>query len=191
MEQSKLFYENSTRQLVNILECLSSQLSVSKTCNTRHCDNNTDNNDIMDTDSFDSLLSRRSHDQSSHRPSIDSYKHQPEPSTGGEINYDQSPVYENVFYDNFDPTNAVISPQKVANVAQTKCLKLSEEHIGTDSSKNYRRCDSYNSVLVNNVRQFKALPLVPVDNTSRPNLSKEGGTRNRFVNIQNLECLVS
>ena len=55
MEQSKLFYESSTRQLVNILESLSSQLPGSS-CTTRHCE---------DTDSFDSVLSRRSSDHSS------------------------------------------------------------------------------------------------------------------------------
>ena len=47
MEQSKLFYESSTRQLVNILESLSSQLPGP--CTTRHYE---------DTDSFDSVLSR-------------------------------------------------------------------------------------------------------------------------------------
>ena len=54
MEQSKLFYESSTRQLVNILESLSSQLPGP--CTTRHYE---------DTDSFDSVLSRRSSDHSS------------------------------------------------------------------------------------------------------------------------------
>ena len=54
MEQSKIFYESSTRQLVNILESLSSQLTGP--CNTRH---------FEDTDSFDSVLSRRSSDHSS------------------------------------------------------------------------------------------------------------------------------
>ena len=50
-----MFYESSTRQLVNILESLSSQLPGSS-CTTRHCE---------DTDSFDSVLSRRSSDHSS------------------------------------------------------------------------------------------------------------------------------
>ena len=54
MEQTKMFYENSTRQLVNILESLSSQLPGP--CTTRHYE---------DTDSFDSVLSRRSSDHSS------------------------------------------------------------------------------------------------------------------------------
>ena len=49
-----MFYESSTRQLVNILESLSSQLTGP--CTTRHCE---------DTDSFDSVLSRRSSDHSS------------------------------------------------------------------------------------------------------------------------------
>ena len=49
-----MFYESSTRQLVNILESLSSQLTGP--CSTRHCE---------DTDSFDSVLSRRSSDHSS------------------------------------------------------------------------------------------------------------------------------
>ena len=42
-----MFYESSTRKLVNILESLSTQLTVP--CATRHC---------PDTDSFDSVLSR-------------------------------------------------------------------------------------------------------------------------------------
>ena len=42
-----MFYESSTRKLVNILESLSSQLTGP--CTTRHC---------PDTDSFDSVLSR-------------------------------------------------------------------------------------------------------------------------------------
>jgi len=54
MEQSKMFYESSTRKLVNILESLSTQLTVP--CATRHC---------PDTDSFDSVLSRRSSEHSS------------------------------------------------------------------------------------------------------------------------------
>ena len=174
MEQSKTFYENSTRQLVNILECLSSQLSVSNTCNTRHC------NDNMDSDSFDSLLSRRSHDQSSQRPSIESYNHQPEISTAVDINHDQNPVYENVFYDNLDPANSVVPHQKLSNVAQPKCLKLSQEHNEIDSSKVHRRYDSHISVIANGA-QIKALPPVPAETTSRPSLSKEGGTRNRYV----------
>ena len=99
MEQSKAFYENSTRQLVNILECLSTQLTSNNSCQTRHCSSAShDNHDNIDSDSFDSLLSRQSYEQSqssiaSQRPSLDSYKQ----SEDVEVT---SPIYENVYYKN-------------------------------------------------------------------------------------------
>ena len=99
MEQSKAFYENSTRQLVNILECLSTQLTSNNSCQTRHCSGAShENHDNIDSDSFDSLLSRQSYEQSqssiaSQRPSLDSYKQ----SEDVEVT---SPIYENVYYKN-------------------------------------------------------------------------------------------
>jgi len=91
MEQSKKFYENSTRQLVNILECLSSQLTNSNNCSTRHCPNDTN----LDSDSFDSLLSRRSHDLSV-RFSVDSY---PAAVTAPVLTPTEPPLYENILFD--------------------------------------------------------------------------------------------
>lgn len=90
MEQSKMFYESSTRQLVNILESLSSQLTGP--CNTRH---------FEDTDSFDSVLSRRSSDHSSliSRPSNESSSRAGREEAETVPSQSQSPSYENIFFD--------------------------------------------------------------------------------------------
>ena len=100
MEQTKMFYENSTRQLVNILECLSSQLRTSH----HHCAMEAAENPPDSGDSFDSLLSRpsASSDLSNYRtcPDLDNF-----------------PVYENVFHDNQPRSEATPTPGPGAMVA--------------------------------------------------------------------------
>ena len=135
MEQSKMFYESSTRKLVNILESLSSQLTGP--CTTRHC---------PDTDSFDSVLSRsavctfytriwkkksiklflfrRSSGHSSllreaTSSSTSTSSHQPREETL------ISPSYENLFFD-----SSVAAPVEVRPASRT-----------------YRRHDSLHSIL--------------------------------------------
>ena len=100
MEQTKMFYENSTRQLVNILECLSSQLRTSH----HHCAMEAAEAPPDSGDSFDSLLSRpsASSDLSNYRtcPDLDNF-----------------PVYENVFHDNQPRSEATPTPGAMVSSA--------------------------------------------------------------------------
>jgi len=64
MENSKTFYESSTKQLVTILETFASQLTVSSSASK----------DSQESDSFDSLLSRPSYDSDSFRADGDSFR---------------------------------------------------------------------------------------------------------------------
>jgi len=165
MEQSKAFYENSTRQLVNILECLSTQLTSNNSCQTRHCSSAShENHDNIDSDSFDSLLSRQSYEQSqssiaSQRPSLDSYKQ----SEDVEVT---SPIYENVYYKNpiKGPTIEQL-PEKMEPISEANTPTFKEPNCGnlepslsSSTSKLSRRCDSLSSVLS---AQSKTVPAPP------------------------------
>ena len=89
-----MFYENSTRQLVNILECLSSQLRTSH----HHCAMEAAEAPPDSGDSFDSLLSR--------------------PSASSDLsNYRTFPVYENVFHDNQPRSEATPTPGAMVSSA--------------------------------------------------------------------------
>jgi len=151
MEQSKVFYENSTRQLVNILECLSTQLTSNNSCQTRHCSGA--GHDNIEGDSFDSLLSRQSYDHSqstiaSQRPSLDSFKQ----SEGVE---ESSPIYENVYYKNPIKESAtehatdIVGPNSEANtpIFKEPIFGNNEPSVSSCPSKLARRCDSLSSVL--------------------------------------------
>jgi len=115
MERTKEFYESSTRQLVNVLECLSSQLKTNNSCSSHHSHHcNSDNGDHLDSDSFDSLLSQP-------RPSLDSASSKAATvrSSAGESNNmagadeENFPTYENVFYDSPGKPEKVTSPDSV------------------------------------------------------------------------------
>ena len=158
MEQTKNFYESSTKQLVNILECLSTQL---KTSNTHRC-SSTDNGD---SDSFDSLLSH-----SQLRPSQDSgnvaVAESPFGEDGGvaERNF---PEYENVFYASPAP-DKLTSPDSVI-FKMPGVTRASDPVLPPKMS---RRCDSVSSVLVSAPTQvIRQTPAQP----------RETGTRNKLV----------
>ena len=171
MEQSKIFYENSTRQLVNILECLSSQLTSSSNCSTRHCSN--DNN--LDSDSFDSLLSRRSHDLSL-RHSIDSYQQMPlgagvTMTTASTANNIDPPLYENILYD---------SHHQGANQSALGTEEDDTDHHDQASnlqkSKSYGRSDSLSSVFLPS-----AVPSREIRVSTAAGVRENVTTRNRSV----------
>ena len=174
MEQNKRFYENSTQQLVNILELLSSQLS-SNMCQQAVSHEHEFSNDNLDSDSFDSLLSRRSHDistvtaSSSQRPSLENAV------TAADVNINNVglPVYENVFYDNSQHVHADVHVPTSVN----QCFKLPDHDLQL-AAKMYRRCDSLNSVLL-------PPPKMSLSNeTQKPSLiNRDTGTRSRLFSF--------
>ena len=192
MEESKKFYENSTKQLVNILECLSSQLS-SNNCTTRHCSSDVN----IDSDSFDSLLSRRSHDLSTTRPSLDSYQppvtssdqYHPGVITVNSSVPDQDvPLYENVLYDSHH-TNITNNQSSLGDNPGENNVSCSGELSSSNYPINeiinsfvlagrYERSDSLSSVF---------LPPAPSSSSSsnklilKPSVVKENITRNRSL----------
>ena len=148
MEHTKDFYESSTRQLVNVLECLSSQLKSNNSCHSHHSYHcSSDGGDHLDSDSFDSLLSQP-------RPSLDSSSSKVAAirSSAGEnsnmpgVEEDTFPTYENVFYDSPGNPDKVKSPDSV--IFKLPDSSRSSAPVLPPSSKMARRCDSVGSVLV-------------------------------------------
>ena len=148
MEHTKEFYENSTRQLVNVLECLSSQLKTNNSCHSRHsyhCSSD-GGGEHLDSDSFDSLLSQP-------RPSLDSASSKVATvrSSAGEsgslagVEEENFPTYENVFYSPSNP-DKVTSPNPV--IFKRPDSSKASAPVLPPSSKMARRCDSVGSVLV-------------------------------------------
>ena len=149
MEHTKDFYESSTRQLVNVLECLSSQLKTNNSCHSHHSYHcSSDGGDHLDSDSFDSLLSQP-------RPSLDnsSSKVAAIRSSAGEgsnmagVEEENFPTYENVFYDSPVNPDKVKSPDSVIFKLPGDSSRSSAPGLAP-SSKMARRCDSVGSVLV-------------------------------------------
>ena len=148
MEHTKEFYESSTRQLVNVLECLSSQLKTNNSCHSHHSYHcSSDGGDHLDSDSFDSLLSQP-------RPSLDSSSSKVAAirSSAGEnsnmpgVEEDTFPTYENVFYDSPGNPDKVKSPDSV--IFKLPDSSRSNAPVLPPSSKMARRCDSVGSVMV-------------------------------------------
>ena len=155
MEKTKNFYESSTRQLVNILECVSTQLKTSNSCATPRC-SSTDNGD---SDSCDSLLSQP-------RPSPDSDNLVGEGGPGAKTE-ENFPDYENVFYASPAP-DKLTSPDSVF-FKMPGVTRASDPVLPPKMS---RRCDSVSSVLVSAPTQvIRQTPAQP----------RETGTRNRSV----------